>query len=209
MSSRLESSSTNSDRARRDRIWFNELTLSPMSLNFFQWAQMAFNEQGSCSTSLISRQWMIFRRSAWSENRNSEQSRRDTSVPRDGSWIVQKRDELKRSASHGIAVHEFRLKQGHGLAGYLCFVNGKAVGVLEARPEGFTLADVEPRAKKPRRSLPVTGRIFWENSRERRTPRASHSFRRPACSHCATQIPRVVSQTYPLRHVSAPSRQYR
>ena len=51
-------------------------------------------------------------------------------------WIVQDRDEMNLSAGHGVAVREFKLTTGHGFADYLLFVEGKAVGVLEAKPEG-------------------------------------------------------------------------
>jgi type I restriction enzyme R subunit len=63
-------------------------------------------------------------------------------------WIVQDRDEMNVAAGRGVAVREFKLKHGHGYADYLLFVDEKAVGVLEAKPEGFTLLGVEPQAKK-------------------------------------------------------------
>ena len=55
-------------------------------------------------------------------------------------WVVQDRDEMNLSAGHGVAVREFKLAAGHGFADYLLFVDGKAVGVLEAKPEGHTLS---------------------------------------------------------------------
>ena len=51
-------------------------------------------------------------------------------------WVVQDRDEMNLSAGQGVAVREFKLTTGHGFADYLLFVDGKAVGVLEAKPEG-------------------------------------------------------------------------
>jgi len=59
------------------------------------------------------------------------------------------------SAGRGVAVREFKLTSGHGFADYLLFVDGKAVGVLEAKPEGFTLSGVEPQAKKYSTGLPA------------------------------------------------------
>ncbi|MGH6689944.1 MAG: hypothetical protein ACREF4_04595, partial [Gammaproteobacteria bacterium] len=53
-------------------------------------------------------------------------------------WIVQDRDEMNLSAGQGVAVREFRLTAGHGFADYVRFVDGKAVGVLEAKPQGHT-----------------------------------------------------------------------
>src|SRR5690606_8543236 len=41
------------------------------------------------------------------------------------------------------AVREFVLTPGHGEADYVLFVQGKAVGVLEAKPAGHTLSGVE------------------------------------------------------------------
>ena len=55
---------------------------------------------------------------------------------------------MNLSAGRGVAVREFKLTPGHGFADYLLFVDGKAVGVLEAKPEGHTLSGVEVQAKK-------------------------------------------------------------
>lgn len=70
-------------------------------------------------------------------------------------WAVQDRDLMNLSAAKGVAVREFKLAQGHGSADYLLFVDGKAVGVLEAKPEGHTLTGVEPQAKKYAAGLPA------------------------------------------------------
>ena len=56
-------------------------------------------------------------------------------------WIVQDYKHLNLGAGVGVAVREFPLK-GAGFADYLLFVNRKAVGVLEAKPEGTTLSGV-------------------------------------------------------------------
>jgi len=70
-------------------------------------------------------------------------------------WIVQDRDEMNLSAGRGVAVREFKLTTGHGFADYLLFVDGKAVGVLEAKPEGHTLSGVEVQAEKYSTGLPA------------------------------------------------------
>ncbi|MEO7328812.1 MAG: hypothetical protein ABI193_09560 [Minicystis sp.] len=70
-------------------------------------------------------------------------------------WVVQHRDDMNVSAGRGVAVREFKLRAGHGFADYLLFVDGKAVGVLEAKAEGFTLSGVEPQAKKYATGLPA------------------------------------------------------
>ena len=58
-------------------------------------------------------------------------------------WIVQDEDEMNLTAGQGIAVREFRLNKGHGRADYLLFVEGQAVGVLEAKKADYTLSGVE------------------------------------------------------------------
>jgi type I restriction enzyme R subunit len=70
-------------------------------------------------------------------------------------WIVQDRDEMNLPAGQGVAVREFRLAGGHGFADYLLFVDSKAVGVLEAKPEGHTLSGVEVQAEKYSTGLPA------------------------------------------------------
>jgi len=55
-------------------------------------------------------------------------------------WKVQSLRELNLGASLGVAVREFSLKSGP--ADYLLFVDRKAVGVIEAKPEGTTLSGV-------------------------------------------------------------------
>lgn len=71
-------------------------------------------------------------------------------------WVVQDRDLMNLAAGKGVAVREFKLARGHGYADYLLFVDGKAVGVLEAKPEGHTLRGVEPQAAKYADGLPAT-----------------------------------------------------
>ena len=69
-------------------------------------------------------------------------------------WIVQDRDEADVYAGQGVAIREFRLKDGHGQADYLLFVDQQAVGVLEAKKEGFPLTGVEVQAKQYSEGLP-------------------------------------------------------
>ncbi|TVR11395.1 MAG: DEAD/DEAH box helicase [Planctomycetota bacterium] len=63
-------------------------------------------------------------------------------------WLVQDMAQANLHAGQGVAVREFPLKQGHGFADYLLFVNGQAVGVLEAKKVGTTLTGVEVQAEK-------------------------------------------------------------
>lgn len=69
-------------------------------------------------------------------------------------WVVQDYAQLNLHAGRGVAVREFPLKQGHGTADYLLFVDRKAVGVVEAKKEGTTLTGVEIQAAKYGEGLP-------------------------------------------------------
>jgi type I site-specific restriction endonuclease len=62
-------------------------------------------------------------------------------------WKVQKRSEINLSAGRGIAITEGLLKGGDE-ADYLLFVDGKAIGTVEAKPEGYTLTGVEEQSGK-------------------------------------------------------------
>jgi type I restriction enzyme R subunit len=70
-------------------------------------------------------------------------------------WIVQDRAAMNLAAGPGVAVREFKMAAGHGFADYLLFVNGKAVGVLEAKPAGYALTNVELQADKYATGLPA------------------------------------------------------
>ncbi|HNV71676.1 MAG TPA: DEAD/DEAH box helicase family protein, partial [Candidatus Ozemobacteraceae bacterium] len=72
----------------------------------------------------------------------------------EAGWKVQNRDEANLAAGRGVAIREFKLKSGHGFADYLLFVDGHAVGVLEAKPTDFTLTGVEVQAAKYAQGLP-------------------------------------------------------
>ena len=69
-------------------------------------------------------------------------------------WVLQDRDALNLAASAGVAVREFPLKSGHGTADYLLFVDEQAVGVVEAKPEGYSLTGVEGQSGKYSTGLP-------------------------------------------------------
>ena len=69
-------------------------------------------------------------------------------------WAVQNRDAVNLYASKGVAVREFPLKTGHGTADYLLYVDAKAAGVIEAKPEGTTLTGVEVQFEKYGEGLP-------------------------------------------------------
>jgi type I restriction enzyme R subunit len=69
------------------------------------------------------------------------------------SWHVCDIKDLNLSAHRGIAVREFPLP-GHGFADYLLYIDGKAVGVIEAKKVGATLIGVEIQSDKYTKGLP-------------------------------------------------------
>ena len=77
----------------------------------------------------------------------------DTMLERAG-WTLQDVHSLNLSAARGVAVREFGLKPGHGTADYLLYVDGKATGVVEAKPVGYTLTGVELQSGKYSDGLP-------------------------------------------------------
>jgi hypothetical protein len=78
----------------------------------------------------------------------------DASLVESG-WTLQNRDEMNLSAARGVGVREFKLAPDYGYVDYMLFVDGKAVGVLEAKPEGYTLSGVEIQADRYSRGLPA------------------------------------------------------
>ena len=76
------------------------------------------------------------------------------SLLKQAGWSVQDADSINLYASSGVAVREFPLKSGHGTADYLLYVNQKAAGVVEAKPEGSTLTGVEVQSEKYSTGLP-------------------------------------------------------
>lgn len=83
----------------------------------------------------------------------------DAQLERAG-WIVQDYKDINLHASAvpngvcGVAVREFPMKAGHGKVDYLLFINRRAAGVVEAKPEGVTLTGVEVQSAKYSSGLP-------------------------------------------------------
>ncbi|HUE71426.1 MAG TPA: type I restriction-modification enzyme R subunit C-terminal domain-containing protein [Pirellulaceae bacterium] len=67
-------------------------------------------------------------------------------------WQVQDYRQIDLSAGNGIAVREFPLTSGE--ADYLLYADGRAIGVVEAKPEGHTLKGIEPQSDKYVKGLP-------------------------------------------------------
>src|SRR5213079_497442 len=62
-------------------------------------------------------------------------------------WEVQDRKSINLAAAQGVAIREARLKDRDEVD-YLLFVDGKAIGTVEAKPEGYTLTGVEEQSGK-------------------------------------------------------------
>src|SRR5687768_14025819 len=72
---------------------------------------------------------------------------------RAAGWDVQDRKATNLGAAVGVAVREFPLKTG--FADYLLVVNRKAIGAVEAKPEGTPLSGVESQSEKYSTGLPA------------------------------------------------------
>lgn len=69
-------------------------------------------------------------------------------------WFVQDVKDTNIYAGKGVAIREFPLKQGHGFADYLLYVDGRAAGVIEAKKTGTTLTGVETQSDKYAKGMP-------------------------------------------------------
>jgi type I restriction enzyme R subunit len=77
----------------------------------------------------------------------------------DAGWHVQDRRALNLFAGQGVAVREVVMAEGHGRADYLLYVDQKAVGVVEAKPQGTTLSGVEWQSAMYAEGLPPDVRL--------------------------------------------------
>jgi type I restriction enzyme R subunit len=68
-------------------------------------------------------------------------------------WQVQDYKQIHISASLGVAVREFPLTTGE--ADYMLYADGKAIGIVEAKPKGHTLTGVETQSGKYLDGLPA------------------------------------------------------
>jgi len=75
-------------------------------------------------------------------------------------WAVQHKGAVNLSAQRGVAVEEMSFKTGE--PDYTLFVDGKALGTLEAKPEGHTLAGVEEQSAKYVAGVPF-GIPYWHS----------------------------------------------
>src|SRR5438874_6666565 len=70
----------------------------------------------------------------------------------DCGWTIQNRNTINLSAARGIAIREALLKERDEVD-YLLFVDGRAIGTVEAKPEGHTLTGVEGQSGKYGKNL--------------------------------------------------------
>jgi type I restriction enzyme R subunit len=68
-------------------------------------------------------------------------------------WIIQDREDMALGAGLGVAVREFPLATGP--CDYLLFIDRKACGIVEAKPEGKTLSGVADQASRYQHQLPT------------------------------------------------------
>ncbi|MEX1159162.1 MAG: DEAD/DEAH box helicase family protein, partial [Thermomicrobiales bacterium] len=69
-------------------------------------------------------------------------------------WVLQDYPAINLYAGCGVAVREYSLAGGHGFADYLLFVDGQAVGAIEAKKQGFALAGVETQSERYSAGVP-------------------------------------------------------
>lgn len=96
-------------------------------------------------------------------NQNPEQRARDH-IDRQleqAGWLVQNKNTINLNAGPGVAVREYQTDIGP--ADYVLFVEGKAVGVIEAKPEdwGHKITTVEEQAEGY-----ANATLKWVNNKE-------------------------------------------
>ncbi len=143
---------------------------------------------------------------------NPEQRARrqiDTQLSAAG-WAVQDIATLNLSASKGVAVREMQ-SQG-GPADYILFVDGKALGIVEAKKEGTTLsavAEQSARYSAAKKWIPPTlGRPtpfhLRIHRRRNQLPRPTQP-RFPVAPRLRLPHPRAPARTRPaVRHAARP-----
>ena len=75
-------------------------------------------------------------------------------------WLVQTKDRIHVSANRGVAICE--LSFSTGAPDYTLFVDGKALGTVQAKPPGVTLTSVEEQSSKYVGGVP-SGLPAWKS----------------------------------------------
>ena len=68
-------------------------------------------------------------------------------------WVIQDRKQMNLGESPGVTVREHPMSSG--TPDYLLFINRRAVGVIEAKPEGTTLSGVSEQTEKYLTGIPT------------------------------------------------------
>ena len=63
-------------------------------------------------------------------------------------WVVQDRSQIDLVNHSGVAVREAIMDRGAGRADYLLYLEKRVVGVIEAKPSGTTLTEVEWQSRR-------------------------------------------------------------
>lgn len=71
---------------------------------------------------------------------------------RQAGWVIQDIDDINLGEASGIAVREYPTDSGP--ADYFLFVDKKAIGVVEAKPEGDTLSGVVDQTERYAENIP-------------------------------------------------------
>ena len=69
-------------------------------------------------------------------------------------WHVCDMADANIHAARGVALREFPLNSGYGVADYLLYIDGRAAGVIEAKKAGSTLTGVEVQSARYAKGLP-------------------------------------------------------
>ncbi len=85
-----------------------------------------------------------------------DKSRHDLINPalKKAGWTIEHFKTANIYTFKGVAVEFFQMGMGVGEADYVLFVNGKAVGIIEAKKEGETLIGKEPQSNRYARGFP-------------------------------------------------------
>src|SRR3970040_173331 len=67
-------------------------------------------------------------------------------------WVVQDKSAANLSAGRGVALRELSFKTGE--SDYTLFVDGKAIGAVEAKPVGHSLIGGEEQSEKYVKGVP-------------------------------------------------------
>ena len=78
---------------------------------------------------------------------------------RQAGWSVVDRDAIDLVSYQGVAVREVIMAADAGRADYILYVNRAMVGVIEAKPQGKTLSDVEWQSRRYARGLTDSQRL--------------------------------------------------